>query len=265
MYLVAYQQFANFFFFVQLWQTKPISKLFEASTPALCKTWKALVPCVKRKSVHVWLPSHIHKRSWTSIAPSCLPHGWCKWTGVVYNCYCSIGRDLPKMLAWLPCLPHKFSTPKQCFLSHRTKHVPLMRQYFGALLSHCLRCLLQTVLHQNNEKRAFNSLLYLFCLFVHSKQTLHLVSDTIWSSPIALWTRLCKWLLSILKVPNVSHGSIGCSAGGNWNSWTVILVEQNSMQGYKRTLSMRKTVCSRCSFWFTSAWEWGYTCILVAL
>ena len=169
------------------------------------------------------------------------------------------------MLAWLPCLPHKFSAPKQCFLSHRTKHVPLMRQYFGALLSHCLRCLLQTMLHQNNEKRAFNSLLYLFCLLVHSKQTLHHVSDTIWSSPIALWTRLCKCCCQFWRSRMCLIGSIGCSAGGNWNSWTVILVEQNSMQGYKGTLSMRKTVCSRCSFRFTSAWEWGYTCILVAL
>ena len=80
--------------YVQLWPTKPFSKLFEASTPALCEIWKPLAPYVEEKASLLI----IHERSRTSTTPFRLPCGWCKWKGVIYY---STGRDLPQKLAWL--------------------------------------------------------------------------------------------------------------------------------------------------------------------
>ena len=96
---VAYQQFETvlIFSFVTYSSGKP-SPFFEPSI--FMRPGRHLFP-VFQKSFMFDCSSHNSQTSTPTF--SFLPHGWCKWKGMIYTymCYYSTGRDLPQKLAWL--------------------------------------------------------------------------------------------------------------------------------------------------------------------
>ena len=118
LYILAYQQWKRQQFSHLLctaYQTQPISKLYEHSTPALSKIWRPFAPCVcSRESFMFGRPWQIHDQAQTSTACPFLTFPgveWCKWKGVVYTYYYSTSRDLPWNLAQLHYLQAHVYSP----------------------------------------------------------------------------------------------------------------------------------------------------------
>ena len=101
--------------YVQLWQTKPISKLFEASSPALCKTWKLLVPCVQEKALHLTAFSQFtidHE-----LAPPLPAFSVGDVSGKVWSTLITTQQAeiYPQKLTWYRYLPRHVSSPKPIY------------------------------------------------------------------------------------------------------------------------------------------------------